>query len=116
MDGTPARETPLPYAIAGTEIVAAVPDLRVVVLTLGPGEEVPWHWHSAVSDEIFCLEGVVEVETRAPRGLHRLAAGERCSVAPKRAHLVRNAGERAARYLIVQGVGRYDFHPVGAAG
>jgi hypothetical protein len=43
MDEQRPRDPPLPYTIQSTEIVAGVPDLRVVVLTLGPGEEVPWH-------------------------------------------------------------------------
>lgn len=114
MDEQRTREAPLPYTIQATEMVASVPDLRVVVLTLGPGEEVPWHWHSNVSDKIFCLEGTLEIEVRVPRERHRLAAGERFDIAPKRAHVVRNAGTTVCRYLIVQGDGVYDFNPVGA--
>lgn len=102
------------YKIQGTEIVAQVPDLRVVVLTLAPGEEVPWHWHSNVSDKIFCLEGTLEVEARVPRERHLLGPGERFDIAPRRAHVVRNAGAGVCRYLIAQGNGIYDFHPVGA--
>jgi quercetin dioxygenase-like cupin family protein len=103
------------YSITADEVLAEAPDLRVVLLTLGPGEAVPWHWHTAVSDEIFCLEGTLEVEARVPRERHVLAPGERCSVAPKRAHVVRNAGDGLCRYLIVQGGGAYDFHKVGDA-
>jgi quercetin dioxygenase-like cupin family protein len=102
-----------PYKTADTEIVAEVPDLRVVVLTLAPGEAVPWHWHTHVSDEIFCLEGTLEVEMRVPRERHLLEAGERCSIGAKRAHVVRNGGSGTCRYLIVQGGGAYDFHKVG---
>ena len=73
---------PATYAVEDREIVAETPDLRMVVLTLGPGQEVPWHWHSNVSDHMICLEGPMVVEMRAPR-------------------------ER------IEGIGRYDFNPVG---
>lgn len=114
MDEQRPRDPPLPYTIQSTEIVAGVPDLRVVVLTLRPGEEVPWHWHSNVSDKIFCLEGTLEIEARVPRERHVLRPGERFDIAPKRAHVVRNVGSAVCRYLIVQGNGAYDFHPVGS--
>jgi quercetin dioxygenase-like cupin family protein len=113
MDEQRTLTRPESYAIEELEIVAQVPDLRVVVLTLGPGEEVPWHWHSRVSDKIFCLEGTLEVEARVPRERHLLRPGERFDIAPKRAHVVRNAGSGTCRYLIVQGDGPYDFHKVG---
>jgi quercetin dioxygenase-like cupin family protein len=115
MEEQRTREAPLPYTIQSTEIVAGVPDLRVVVLTLRPGEEVPWHWHSNVSDKIFCLDGTLEIEMRVPRERRLLAAAERFDIAPKRAHVVRNAGAGVCRYLIVQGDGVYDFNPVGGA-
>lgn len=31
----------------------------------------------------------MEVETRAPRAVHRLTPGQRCEVLPKTAHIVR---------------------------
>ena len=68
------------YTVENREMVAQTPDLRMVVLTLAPGQEVPWHWHSNVVDHIICLEGPMVVETRAPRANHVLRAGERCPV------------------------------------
>jgi quercetin dioxygenase-like cupin family protein len=104
---------PAPYTIAGREVVAETADLRVSMLTLAPGEVVPWHCHTRVSDTTFCLEGEIEIETRAPRASCRLAPGDRHDVPAKRAHIVRNVGSGQARFLIVQGVGAYDFIPVG---
>ena len=103
----------LPYPISGRETIAETGGLRVQVLTLGEGEKVPWHFHSEITDTFFCLEGTLEVETRAPRGLHHLAVGERCAVPPKTAHEVRGKEGRPCRFLIVQGIGEHDFHPVG---
>jgi len=101
------------YAVQATEIVAETPDLRVLVITLAPDEIIPWHFHSTITDTFFCLEGELEVEARAPRATFRLKPGERCAITPKWAHIVRNAGPETCRYLIVQGLGAYDYIPVG---
>src|SRR5258708_31238066 len=76
----------LPYTVEDHEIVAATPDLRMVVLTLAAGQEVPWHWHSNVTDNVICLEGPLVVETRAPRGRFELNAGEPCACPARPAH------------------------------
>ena len=55
------------YEIAGSEVVAEGDDMRVSVLTLAAGQEVPWHYHSEITDSFACLEGPMVVETRAPR-------------------------------------------------
>lgn len=101
------------YQIAGREIVAEGADLRVQVLTLDHGQCVPWHYHSETTDSFVCLEGATVVETRAPRGVHRLAPGQRCAVPPKTAHYVHGADGGPCKFLVIQGVGVYDFVPVG---
>lgn len=101
------------YQISGRELVAEGADLRVQVLTLAAGECVPWHYHSAVTDSFVCLEGPMVVETRAPRAHHRLMPGQRCSVAAKTAHYVHGEDDGPCQFLIVQGVGVYDFNPLG---
>ena len=101
------------YAVAAIETVAATDDLRVRHFTLGIGETIAWHFHSAVTDWYFCLEGRVRIETRAPRRIVRMAIGESCTVPVKTAHRVANDGEVACRFLLVQGVGPYDFRAVG---
>jgi len=101
------------YTIAGRELVAEGADLRVQVLSLATGQCVPWHYHSEISDSFVCLEGPMVVETRAPRHTYRLLAGERCAVPPKTAHYVHGEAEGPCKFLIVQGVGVYDFVAVG---
>lgn len=101
------------YEIAGRELVAEGADLRVTVLTLARGQCVPWHYHSEITDSFVCLEGPMVVETRAPRHAYRLQPGERCTVPPKTAHYVAGEDGGPCRFLIVQGVGVYDFVPVG---
>jgi quercetin dioxygenase-like cupin family protein len=101
------------YTIAGRELVAEGADLRVQVLSLAAGQCVPWHYHSEISDSFVCLEGPIVVETRAPRQVYRLLPGERCAVPPKTAHYVHGEADSPCKFLIVQGVGVYDFVPVG---
>jgi quercetin dioxygenase-like cupin family protein len=101
------------YEIAGRELVAEGADLRVSVLTLDAGQCVPWHYHSEITDSFVCLEGPMIVETRAPRREYRLLPGQRCAVPPKTAHYVHGENAGPCKFLIAQGVGVYDFVPVG---
>jgi quercetin dioxygenase-like cupin family protein len=101
------------YSITGRELIAESKDLRVQVLTLAAGECVPWHYHSEISDHLVCLEGPMVVETRAPRSRHVLEAGQRCAVGPKTAHYVHGEADGPCKFVIIQGVGVYDFVPVG---
>jgi quercetin dioxygenase-like cupin family protein len=103
------------YQIAGRELVSEADGLRVQILTLGPGEKVPWHCHSVVSDIFICLEGTTVVETRAPRARHELAPGAHCVVPPKTAHEVTGKDGAGCRFNIIQGVGEYDYIPVGGS-
>ena len=102
-----------PYVIERRETVARTDTLRVGILTLAEGQEVPWHYHSEVTDTFYCLEGVLSVETRAPRAQHLLKVGESCAVPEMTAHRVTGQDGCRARFLIVQGIGTYDFCPVG---
>ena len=62
-----------PDTIAGRELIAKTPDLRVQILTLSEGQEIPWHHHTAVTDTVICLQGPMLVETRNADGDHELA-------------------------------------------
>lgn len=101
------------YVIEKREILAQVPDLRMVVMTLAAGQEVPWHFHSNVSDTFFCLEGPMVIETHAPEGAVELTAGQTHVIPARRAHRVHGKGGGRCKFAILQGVGKYDFHPAG---
>ena len=102
-----------PYVIERREVVAETDTLRVSILTLATGQEVPWHYHSQVTDTFYCLEGTLSVETRSPDARHLLTIGESCAVPRMTAHRVTGQEGGRARFLIVQGVGTYDFCPAG---
>jgi quercetin dioxygenase-like cupin family protein len=101
------------YAVAEREIVAETAGLRMTVLTLARGQEVPWHWHSEVADHVICLEGPMVLETRAPHERFELAPGERCTVPARRAHRVGGKDGGPCKFALLQGIGTYDFNPVG---
>ena len=99
--------------ISGRETVAEGADVRVTILTLAAGECIPWHYHSEIADTTVCLDGPMVVETRAPRAAHELMPGQTCTVPPKTAHTVHGKNDGPCRFMIVQGVGVFDFVPVG---
>jgi len=99
------------YEVEKRETIAEAPGLRVRRLTLAPGQAVPWHHHTNITDTFFCLEGTVVIETRAPAATHVLAPGESHAVPPKCAHTVHGRDMGRCRFLNVQGVGEYDFVP-----
>ena len=91
------------------EWIARTDDVRVRVNTLGPHLATPWHFHTIVADDVFCLEEGLEVGLREPDEVARLRPGERRRIAPGRVHRVVNTTPRPLRYLLVQATGRYDF-------
>lgn len=90
----------------------ARPGFRIAELTLNPTQKVPWHCHSNVHDTFYVLEGQIRLFLRDPKEEVRLAPGETYSVRPQRPHLVISGGESAATFLVLQGIGEYDFVPL----
>jgi quercetin dioxygenase-like cupin family protein len=101
------------YSVVGREMIAEGADLRVQVLTLAAGECVSWHYHSEITDHFVCLKGPMVIETRAPRSRQVLETGQRYSIGPKTAHYVHGEADGPCKFVIIQGVGAYDFEPVG---
>jgi quercetin dioxygenase-like cupin family protein len=92
-----------------SKVVAESPEIRVVEFTLQAGEALPWHFHSEITDRFYCLEGEIAVEFDSPVRTTILHPGESLSIEPKTVHRPRNTASGISRYLLVQGVGRYDF-------
>ena len=94
------------------ETIVAGSDVRARLCTLAPGEVIPWHYHSRVTDWYFCLAGKLAVETRAPSDHRIIDIGDGYAIPPERAHRISNGGETDCRFLLLQGVGQYDFHGI----
>ena len=85
---------------------------RINELQISPTQKVPWHYHSNVGDTFYVLEGRIRVFMRDPKQDVTLGPGETFAIPPRRPHLVTNAGETSATFLIMQGIGEYDFVPL----
>jgi quercetin dioxygenase-like cupin family protein len=94
------------------EVILETENVRVRIMALDAGEATAWHFHSEVTDRMLCLQGPIAVEYQGPRASVELACGERCEVAATRIHRVVNRSPEMAKYLLVQGVGLYDFNTV----
>ncbi len=81
-------------------------------LQLGSTQTVPWHYHSRVQDTFYVLDGRLRIFLRDPKEDVRLGPAETYAVRPGRAHLVTNDGDRSATFLVLQGIGEYDFVPL----
>ena len=97
---------------ARDEVILETGSVRVRILVLEAREATAWHFHSEVTDRMLCLQGSIAVEYQDPRESVELVCGERCEVAVTRVHRVVNMTAETAKYLLVQGVGRYDFNVV----
>jgi quercetin dioxygenase-like cupin family protein len=93
----------------GAKTLVQTADVRIVEYTLRPGDGNPWHYHSEVSDRVYCLEGLIGVSIQQPSKKLVLRPGESYEIAPNTVHYVENAGDGISRYLLIQALGKYDF-------
>jgi quercetin dioxygenase-like cupin family protein len=100
------------YEVERRETHAARPGFRINELQISPTQQVPWHYHTAIQDTFYVLEGSIRVFLRDPKEEVRLGPGDTYSVAPRRPHLVTNGGSMSATFLVLQGIGEYDFVPL----
>ncbi len=85
---------------------------RIQELQISPSQRVPWHYHNHVQDTFYVLEGRLRVFLRDPKEEIQLGPAETYSVRPGRPHLVTNGGSTSATFLVLQGIGEYDYVPL----
>jgi quercetin dioxygenase-like cupin family protein len=88
------------------------PGFRIAEIRLSPTQRVPWHHHSNIQDAFYVLDGRIRISLQDPDEQVELGVGE--SWGPARAgrrHLVSNVGSASASFLVLQGMGDYDFIP-----
>lgn len=84
-------------------------NVLVRIMVLGKDSSTGWHYHSEVGDFFVCLNGVVKLEVKKPHKVIVLHPGERGEVKATQVHKVSNLHCANSEYLLVQGVGIYDF-------
>ncbi|HET7596279.1 MAG TPA: cupin domain-containing protein [Burkholderiales bacterium] len=108
----PIKDTSRHYEVERRARHAERPGFHISELQISPSQKVPWHYHSNVQDTFYVLEGSIRIFMREPKEEVKLGPGETYSVPPRRPHLVINGGERSATFLVLQGLGDYDFVPL----
>jgi quercetin dioxygenase-like cupin family protein len=93
---------------------AARPGFRITELQLSATQKVPWHYHNNVADTFYVLEGELRIFLQQPKEEVRLAPGQTFTAAPRRPHLVTNAASASVTFLVLQGIGQYDFVAIGS--
>jgi quercetin dioxygenase-like cupin family protein len=91
---------------------AARPGFRITELQISSTQKVPWHYHSHIQDTFYVIEGHLRLFLREPKEEVRLGPGDTYSVQPRRPHLVTNAVDTSTIFLVLQGIGDYDFVPL----
>jgi quercetin dioxygenase-like cupin family protein len=100
------------YEVERRAYHAVRPGFRIAELQISPTQKVPWHSHSNVCDTFYVLAGTIRIFLQNPKENVVLNPGETFAVAPRRPHLVTNAGDASATFLVLQGIGEYDFVPL----
>ena len=108
----PVKDASHLYEVEHRAIHAERRGFRISELRISPTQKVPWHYHSNVQDTFYVLEGRLRLFLREPKEEIRLGPGETYSVPPRRPHLVTNGGDASATFLVLQGIGEYDFVPL----
>jgi quercetin dioxygenase-like cupin family protein len=108
----PTKDASPLYEVERRAEHAARPGFRITELQISARQKVPWHYHNNVQDSFYVISGQIRLFLREPKEEVRLGPGDTYSVAPRRPHLVANGGEASATFLVLQGIGEYDFVPL----
>ncbi len=108
----PVKDASHLYEVERRARHAARPGFHISELQLSPTQKVPWHYHTNVSDTFYVLEGQMRLFLQNPKQEVRLGPGESFVAVARRPHLVTNAGTTSLTFLILQGIGEYDYVPL----
>jgi quercetin dioxygenase-like cupin family protein len=106
------KDTSALYEVERRTYYAVRPGFRIAEVQLSPTQKVPWHYHNNVQDTFYVVEGTIQIYLRQPKEKVLLGRGQTFSVAPGRPHLVANGGDTSTVFLVLQGIGEYDFVPL----
>ena len=110
--GRPVKDASALYEVERRARHAERPGFRISELQISPTQQVPWHYHTNVQDTFYVLVGEIRLFLRDPKEEVRLAPGETYAVRAGRPHLVTNPGTTSATFLVLQGIGEYDYVPL----
>ena len=105
------RDASQAYEVERRAIHAQRPGFRISELQISPTQAVPWHFHTTIRDTFYVLVGQIELSLRDPSEAVLLGPGETHTVEAGRPHRVANVGDGSATFLVLQGIGEYDYVP-----
>ncbi len=97
------------YRVKSIEPIMKGSDVQARLFTLAPGDTIPWHFHQMSADHYFILEGALTIKTRNPKKTRTIVVGSDYRIVPGTAHLITNRSVADCRFLLLQGVGKYDW-------
>ena len=100
------------YEVEHRALHAERPGFRISELRISPSQKVPWHYHNNVQDMFYVIEGQLRLFLREPTEEVRLGPGDSYAVIAGRPHFVTNGGDSSATFLVLQGIGEYDYVPL----
>ncbi|MGB6102462.1 MAG: cupin domain-containing protein [Pusillimonas sp.] len=104
------------YTVSSRQWIAQGSDVYVKEFTLAEHEEVPWHHHTDIFDVFYCIEGhliIEQMDVFTGESLPDLilTVGDSAKVEAGTAHHPFNPGPSRTRFVLIQGVGEYDYLP-----
>lgn len=108
----PVKDASHLYEVERRARHAERPGFRISELQLSPSQTVPWHYHTHISDTFYVLEGQMRLFLQNPKEDVWLNPGQTYVAVPGRPHLVTNVGQTSLTFLIMQGLGEYDYVPL----
>lgn len=108
----PIKDASQAYEVERRSRHAEREGFRISELQISPTQQVPWHYHNNIQDTFYVIEGHIRVFLREPKEEVQLGPGETYTVQTRRPHLVINGGDASATFLVLQGIGEYDYVPL----
>lgn len=104
----------MPTQVRSRRMIVEGSDVFVKETTLAPGDSIPFHYHSHVFDVFYCLQGILwidqtDVFSNESLPTLELAVGDSVKIYPGTAHRPHNRSDYDTRFLLIQGVGEYDY-------
>ncbi len=99
------------YEVERRALYGERPDFRISELQISPTQTVPWHLHNNIDDTFYVVAGKIRLFLREPHEDVRLAPGDSYRVKAGRPQLVTNDGDTSATFVVLQGIGEYDYVP-----
>jgi len=99
-------------SLGALEVVHERDGVKITRIVLEPGEEVPWHRHTEVTDTFYPVVGPLTIETKSPDGMVAVEAGDVFQTDIGQPHRVSNGTRHQVQFLLIQGGGTFDFVPM----